>query len=333
MTENKHGTGGIISPRNNMIASFGELVADSPIFDWNKGFDIRKKLGRDLSIKDQNGSGSCGGQASAYLTEAVLGSDEISARSIYNKCFVLGGGSSETGLLNTIINSGVDFEKITTSYENGLPPSEEFMQTPDGNPSFVKGLRPVYVDLDFNSIATAVLQNNGVVIGVSGQNNGTWTSAYPKPPSVPMHSNGLWNHWVYVGFAGIRNGKKVFGFKNSWGKDVGENGWQYIDESYLPYIWCAWSVVYRKDTKPRFSFVNQLSFGQSSSDVVKLQDILRYEGVFNNVSTGYYGPLTASAVLAFQKKYNIAPIPDLEKLAGRNVGPLTIKKLNEIYGH
>ena len=161
MTENGHGTGAVIIPRNHMVASFGEIVADSPVFDWNRGFDIRIKLGRDLSTKDQNGSGSCGGQASSYLTEAVLNSAEMSARSIYNKCFVSGGGSSEFGLMNTIVNIGVDLESVTTSYENGNPPSEAFMELPDGNPSFVKGLRPVYVTVDFDSIATAVLQNGG----------------------------------------------------------------------------------------------------------------------------------------------------------------------------
>lgn len=120
--EEQFGKGALIQPRDEMIASFGEVVADSPVFDWVKGFDIRQKIGHDLSLKNQNGSGSCGGQASSYLTEAIyainaIQDDEFSARSIYNKCFVLPAGSSETGLINTILNIGVDLEKDTTSYE------------------------------------------------------------------------------------------------------------------------------------------------------------------------------------------------------------------------
>lgn len=326
VVEKLFGTGGIIQERDETIAGFSEVVADSPVFDWERGFDIRKKLGRELSTKNQGQSGSCGGQAGGYLTEAILDSAEASARSIYNKCFYPGGGSTESGLMNTIINIGVDKETDTTSYENGNPPSEEFMHTPDSNPSFIRGLRPVYVETDFNSMATAILQNNGIVIGIAGENNGTWLSPEPKPPTKSE-----WNHWVYAGFAGMRNGKKCIGFLNSWGKDVGENGWQYIYEDYEPYIWCAWSMVYNKKTKPTYKFTKSLAYGQSSSDIKALQDILRFEGLFNNVSTGYFGPVTAVAVLAFQKKYKVASDKELNSLQGKKVGPKTLAKLNLIY--
>lgn len=326
IVEKLYGTGGVMQDRDETIAGFSEIVADSPIFDWEKGFDIRKKLGRELSVKNQGQSGSCGGQASSYLTEALLDSAEASARSVYNKCFVPSSGSSESGLMNTIINIGVDKEADTTSYENGNPPSEDFMRVADSNPSYIRGLRPVYVETDFNSMATAILQNNGIVLGVAGQNNGTWLSAEPKPPTKSE-----WNHWVYAGFAGMRNGKKCIGFKNSWGNGVGEDGWQYIYEDYEPYLWCAWSMVYNKKTKPTYKFTKSLSYGQSSSDIKSLQDILRFEGLFNNASTGYFGPVTATAVLAFQKKYKVSSDKELNALQGKKVGPLTLKKLNELY--
>lgn len=326
-TEKTFGKGAVVQERDEMVASFSEIVADSPTFDWVRGFDIREKLGRDLSDKDQNGSGSCGGQAGAYLTEAILDSAEASARSIYNKCFYPnGGGSTESGLMSTLINIGVDKEADTTSYENGNPPSEDFMRTPDSNPSFIRGLRPVYVNTDFDSMATAALQNRGIIIGIAGQDNGTWHSAEPKPPV-----KSAWNHWVYVGFAGLRNGRKCLGFKNSWGKTVGENGWQYIYEDYEPFIWRAWSMVYNNKARPTYKFTKQLAFGQSSGDIKALQDVLRFEGVFNNVSTGYYGPLTAAGVLAFQKKHKVSSVQNLNSLQGKNVGPLTLKKLNELY--
>lgn len=329
ITENNHGTGAVIEPQNAMVASFGDIVADLPVFDWNKGFDIRKK--RSMSLKDQNGSGSCGGQASSYLTEAIHGT-EHSARSIYAKCFVQGGGSSAYGLMNTIVNIGVATESQVTSYENGLPPSEAFMET--DYPAVVgpyKGQKPVYVDTNsFDKLAIAVLQNNGIVIGLSGMNNGTWLSADPLPPTLPPHDKSFWNHWVYVGFAGMRNGRKCLGFKNSWG-NIGDNGWQYIYEDYLPYIWSAWSMVYQSSTKPKYNFTTSMKFGQSSKDIKALQDVLRYEGLFNNASTGYYGALTASAVDAFQRKYAVDKIANLNILQGKQVGPKTITKLNELY--
>lgn len=329
ITENNFGTGAIRQPRDERIATFTEIVADSPKFDWEKGFDIRKK--RAMSLKNQGQSGSCGGQASAYLTESFTGI-ECSARSIYAKCYAPGGGSSEGGLTGVIVNTGVAKESDVVSYENGNPPSEAFMQTDYVAESRTsKGIRPVYVSLDFDSIATAVLQNNGIVLGLSGQNNGTWLSSEPKVPTLQPHENGLWHHWVYVGFAGMRNGKKVLGFKNSWG-NVGEDGWQFIGEEWLPYIWCAWSMVYQDSTKkPVYTFTSPIVYGQNSKIVKVLQDILRYEGLFNNASTGYYGDLTASAVMAFQKKYSIASLIEINSLSGKRVGQKTINKLNELY--
>lgn len=337
ITEDMFGKGGVIAPRDERVASFSEIVADSPTFDWVKGFDIRTKIGKDISLKNQNGSGSCGGQASAYLVEAIslvnkLNDQEFSARSIYNKCYVPQGGSSESGLMNVITNIGVDLESVTTSYENGNPPSEEFMRTPDSNPSFIKGLRPVYVDVySFDDLATAVLQNNGIIIGISGQNNGTWLLSDPTLPDVPNSDSSLWRHWVYVGYAGIRNGKKMIGFKNSWGI-VGENGWQFIGEEWLPYIWAAWSMTYVPSTKPKYTFLRPMVYGQSSKDIKALQDILRYEGFFKTPSTGYYGPITASAVYKFQVKYNAASIQELNLLQGKRVGPKTLAILNKLYG-
>lgn len=69
-------------------------------------------------------------------------------------------------------------------------------------------------------------------------------------------------------------------------------------------------------------------------DVVALQEILKAEGFMpkNIESTGYYGSITAKGVLGFQKKYHVASDAELDSLLGRQVGPKTIAKLNELYG-
>lgn len=100
--------------------------------------------------------------------------------------------------------------------------------------------------------------------------------------------------------------------------------------------------------KPKYTFSEDLHFipldsgGNISNpmknasqyvDVVALQNILKYEGMFptNIKSTGYYGAVTAKAVDSFQRKYLVAPVEELNSLQGRNVGPKTIAKLNELY--
>ena len=50
----------------------------------------------------------------------------------------------------------------------------------------------------------------------------------------------------------------------------------------------------------------------------------RQDYLSEGLATGYYGPATRRAIIRFQKKYGIEPVGF--------VGPLTKKKLNEIYG-
>lgn len=70
------------------------------------------------------------------------------------------------------------------------------------------------------------------------------------------------------------------------------------------------------------------------ADVIALQNILKYEGLFalNIDSTGYYGNITADAIDKFQRKYQVAPTSELDALKGKRVGDKTIQKLNQLYG-
>ena len=65
-------------------------------------------------------------------------------------------------------------------------------------------------------------------------------------------------------------------------------------------------------------------------DVVFLQDVLKYGGLFpfNTQSTGYFGAITKVAVQKFQDKYDIA---HLGNAGYGRVGPKTREKLNQLY--
>lgn len=67
-------------------------------------------------------------------------------------------------------------------------------------------------------------------------------------------------------------------------------------------------------------FVQNLAVASTGEVVVQLQKVLTTLGYFKEEATGYFGPLTASAVSAFQKDNNLDPIG--------NVGPMTRAVLN-----
>lgn len=71
-----------------------------------------------------------------------------------------------------------------------------------------------------------------------------------------------------------------------------------------------------------FNFTTDLSEGMSSEDVKQLQAKLRKEGFFSFATdTGYFGPITKQAVIAYQKSKSL-PTTGF-------VGPLTRAELNK----
>lgn len=126
----KYGTGAIKSPKDSRDYRWDKMVGGALPFNWELGYDVSIPF----SLKDQNGSGSCGGQAMAYYGEVLEAkstgtTEERSAKFIYAQASLglPGGGSYLRDNCNVAIKHGWAEEKILPSYDNGVPPSEEFM--------------------------------------------------------------------------------------------------------------------------------------------------------------------------------------------------------------
>lgn len=320
---------------------WGRDVGMSAIpFDWQMGYDVEHEISQvlgqsfQLPVKNQNGSSSCGGQAWAYygqvldtLTDKVT--EEKSAKFIYAQTHIGVGGSGGNDNCNVCINKGWGNEADTPSYEAHLPPSEAFM-IQDGDISPVayqnalkdRGLAYANVfDRNVENIATAVRDNHGCILGLTGSNNGTWRTAFPQPP---INFPNSWNHWLYVGKVKMIDGKKYFGVLNSWGSDVGEQGWQWLSEEYItifilgyPVIWSIWTMVAKSDViVPVYVFTKTLRIGDRNSDVKMLQIKLGL------IADGYFGKMTKAGVVLFQKAHGL--------VADGIVGPNTNKELNKL---
>lgn len=349
----KYGTGAIVDIADARDYQWSEVGFGSAPFDWKVGYDIEEHLGgKKIPAKDQNGSGSCGGQAWSYYDATIeylfTGTyEERSARFIYGQVFVNGGGSAGRDICELLKNTGVVQEKDFTSYDNGLPPSEAFMEKPFAITEALKQLARegkivsyANVDVNIDTIAQAIRDNGGVVLGVVGQDNGTWLSEFPKPPVTGKGA--FWYHWIYAAKAKTIKGKKYIGFINSWGQTTGNQGWQWLSEDYINTIlvgdshgqraiWQAWTMVFNKQpiTGLTWNFKKDLEIGMTNSEVSVLQYALQLQGCFPAMTpTNYYGPITQTAVQKFQVKYGIAG-PGV--LGYGRCGPKTRAKLNEIY--
>ena len=133
----------------------------------------------------------------------------------------------------------------------------------------------------------------------------------------------------------LHQGEKSLIIDESWGQGTALNGQRIITESFYKrrnfFAGHFMNFAFEEAvvTKPKHTFLVDLSFGSTGDDVKALQDCLKYEGVFpaNADSTGYYGSVTVNSVQKFQVKHNIV---SSGSGFGR-VGPKTRAKLNELY--
>lgn len=292
-------------------------------FDWNKGYDVEKeasdKLGKNfkITVKDQDGSSSCGGQAWSYYGQVLNifhdnNDAERSAKFIYAQTFQGVGGSGGNENCNIAIKQGFGLENDTPSYENGQPAGEGFYQRPQDITNTARDNAKLdkafaYANImsrEADTIAQAVRDNYGCIFGITGSNNGTWRSDFPKPP---ISFNNSWNHWLYIGKAKLIDGVKHFGTLNSWGTIVGQDGWQWLSEEYVttmilgyPAIWSVWTMTLKSEvTPPPFKFTQTTKVGSTGNEVRKLQEVLKIK------IDGSFGNLTKKAVMTFQTNHNL----------------------------
>lgn len=337
--------GGIKDRVDNRDYLYSEVGFGTNAFDWAVPYDIEKELGFKLPVKDQGNSFSCGGQAWATyigILESLATSsfEERSAKYIYSQVYAPGGGSRGRDCADVCVSQGVARETALPSHQDHIPPTEMFMEKSIDITSNVRQdaissrlISYAQVGNDINDIARALKANHGIILGIDGSNNGTWSGAFPKPPIL---GDTVWRHWIYAGKTEVINGIKGIWCLNSWGTNVGQNGWQWLSEVYFKHVWSAWTHTFGSQLIPGFhhSFSVDLQLNQVGDEVKALQTALQSDGEFpaSVPPTGFYGQITEQAVKDFQKRYGIVSSGTPSSTGYGRVGSKTRAKLNQLFG-
>jgi C1A family cysteine protease len=100
---------------------------------------------------------------------------------------------------------------------------------------------------DIEWIAQMIRDNNGVVSGFIGTNEG-WATADIRPPK---DGEIKWGHAVYLIGAEMRNGKQAIKFINSWGENWGDGGYGYFYADSLGEMFDLWTLIDKINTMNR----------------------------------------------------------------------------------
>jgi len=261
----KFGTGAIPIPYDPREVAFGAIITGAPVVDWEVGFDVEDEIGK-LIVENQGASQSCVANGWSKYAEALDRYDrkywlsmnktitpdmiypkvDLSARFIYSQIYLPQGGAYIYKGGTVLTSKGDASEVLIPSYQDGKPPTEDFMRVADLSPEVIADAAQYqgssYASVNVNNIdelAYAIQKNKGVVMGFQGDSN-TMTTAFIQKPVNPE-----WGHAVYCTGFKIINGKKYIKFINSWSAQWGENGYGYIGEEWFgsSYLFNAYTLV------------------------------------------------------------------------------------------
>lgn len=271
ITETDRGTGALpqIADKRDRIQILGAVQPD-----YEKGFRIEDYLNQaynrpvKLAVKDQGQSLSCGGQAVAtlaavlnYIETGVM--TEFSAHDAYSHNRLWFGGVRLRDIIDWYVDNGVLAEGVFSSYDNGKPPTDDFMKKKpqDTNLDFqersiLRAESYATFDSSMDNIAKAIEVNKGCLVVLDGANNGTWWSDMPRVEDAT-----IWSHIMYFGGYGIYKKKPgLWGFQ-TWGDKVGIDGWQFFTQEWFDArkIYTPWVVQDRPNSQDNQDNLQKIS--------------------------------------------------------------------------
>ncbi len=300
-----------------------QLFSSAPLV-WTEKTDWKK-----YSIRNQDGSSSCVGQASAKALEVMTGIIQ-SAHPIYRKR----ANFAQEGMW--LANAGDILRNHGTTSE-ALDPSQNMNESQMNSNILVATPEKIgsYIFVDPHNIdAIASQLDSHPVVVCFDLHTGEWQDIPQIIPNSVRYSG----HCVCAVDYTLYNGVKCLVIDESWGlaTTLGTGGQRLITEAFLAQR-CTGAMYFLPPAppmeKPIHTFNVNMVLGDKNDEVSWLQKCLIHEGLMKPaLVTGYFGQITLNAVKAFQLKYKseiLTPV-GLTIPSGKALF-FTRKKLNDLY--
>lgn len=315
-------------------------LAGAVVIEWKKK---PKSDWKEYTKRDQSSSSSCVAQSTAKAMEIIdqyINSDNLiySAHPIYrSRVNFPEGGMYMPNAGEIAKKQGTALESVSQSQKLGETAMNRAIDVE--TPYKIFGYIPTVNHKSIDAIAE-VIETHGHCILIFHSDRDEYLRNKPKydPNGVVDIGHAI----CAVDYFIDDEGDKVILIEDSAGlsSTIDRSGRRLISEDFLKRRFSGAMYLIPKtpgsENKPTHTFTKPLKYGmKNDADVVALQNILKYEGIFPTTipSTGNYLDVTAKAVLQFQRKYAVDSEQELARLGGRTVGPKTRAKLNDLYGN
>lgn len=334
---------------------FEEIVASANPVNWQTK---PREQWRKFPIFNQDGSGSCVAQTAAKLLGILYAQRNngqyvhFSATDIYqrraNKPFA---GMAGVDVLD-ILRKGATLEELVPSQNMSDTEMDGTVIEPYKRrvgEVFKIGNYVVMPTKDLETIASTIqTTGKGVMVWFYFKYDEWTNEPVIQDPALSIIGNSTVRHSVTAVDFTIWNGKKAIIIEDSWGQFFGFDGQRVITEDFFNArnYFAAYPIDFdfteKSDQVMKYKFTKPLSFStvvEYLDDNKPLQDFLKQQGFFpqNVDSTGYYGSVTAKAVLNWQLA-NVAKFmaidpkwtaAELTSLGGKYFGNVSIQVANQ----
>lgn len=316
-------------------------------FKWNEVFvsgvvTFPERASIGYTVRHQDGSGSCVAQTVAKMLE-VWDFKHDNTPTVYSATpiYTIRSNKPAPGMigveaLNHPIKNGVWLESVCPSQQ-----MSDFAMDSSNIPVTSQKERPsafLIMPVDFYSVASEVDRSGAVMLWVKCSAE-EWSTIVPTGNS---DSEAI-RHSITVVDKISWKGEEYLIIEDSWGQLVKnseipiQEGQRAITKKFFDkhcfFTACFTSFSFDDVVKPKHTWKTIMKYGQTSNDIKKLQEVLIYEKLFpSNVgATGYFGGITARALVKWQMKYGFYSFANETNMAKVQAGPRTIEKLNSLY--
>lgn len=292
--------------------------------------------------RNQDGSSSCVAQTTAKMLE-VWDFKHDNTPTVYSAKPIYSHRTNKPALGMSFIDA-FSFTKNQGSYfEKDVPSqnlSEESMNdsTLTATPQLERPTTYLSMPVDFYAVASEIDRSGAVMVWVKCSYE-EWNQDIPEGDS----DSEAVRHSVCVVDKITWRGTEYLVLEDSWGvfprnttiplKDGQRAITKKFFDKHCYFAGCFISFSLDGTIKPHHTWTQIMKYGQTSDDIKLLQDVLKYEKLFpsNQTSTGFFGGITAHALIKWQVAHNIFDFQNETNMAKVQVGTKSLAILNSLY--